>query len=93
MPNITKIKRPWIKSSKKKGSWNTSGFNYHTQRWRNVRKDYLNRHPLCVRRERPASVVDHIIPIADGGAEWEESNFQAMCQSCHNKKSAKESNR
>jgi 5-methylcytosine-specific restriction protein A len=39
----------------------------------------------------PANVVDHVVPITNGGAKLEENNFQAMCTPCHNKKSAKES--
>lgn len=65
------------------------GYNY---RWRKVRKAYLQKHPLCVRclaegRFRMATVVDHVIPHrGDETLMWDESNFQALCKACHDKK-------
>ena len=55
---------------------------------------FLHQHPLCVECERhdlirPASVVDHIDP--HGGDEavfWDISRWQALCASCHGKKTA-----
>ena len=35
----------------------------------------------------PATVVDHIIPHrGDMKLFWDESNWQALCESCHNHK-------
>ena len=36
-----------------------------------------------------ATVVDHIIPIADGGHEWDRQNLQPLCAPCHAKKDSK----
>ena len=36
-------------------------------------------------------MVDHIKPISIGGDRLHQSNLQTLCNSCHNKKSAKES--
>ena len=33
-----------------------------------------------------AGVTDHIVPISDGGAMWDERNHMAMCQFHHNQK-------
>lgn len=61
-------------------------------RWQRVRAMYLRSHPLCARCEREGRVsmatdVHHIIPRRDGGADT-ESNFEALCHSCHSKVTA-----
>lgn len=58
------------------------------------RERWLRRHPLCVhcaREDRavPATVVDHIKPLADGG-EDHEKNFQSLCTNHHDAKTAAE---
>ena len=65
-------------------------------RWRKARARYLKRHPICVRclkqgKYVKATVVDHIKPHR--GTEqlfWNESNWQALCKSCHDKKTMTE---
>jgi hypothetical protein len=37
--------------------------------------------PKCTHN---ATAVDHIIPIADGGAKFDPSNLRAICTSCNN---------
>ena len=38
----------------------------------------------------PATVVDHIIPHrGDMKLFWDESNWQALCESCHNQKTGR----
>lgn len=65
------------------------GYDY---RWRKARGRYLKANPLCVKclkKERviEATVVDHIIPHReDKKLFWDESNWQALCKSCHDKK-------
>jgi hypothetical protein len=40
---------------------------------------------------RIANVVDHIIPHrGDMELFWDESNWQSMCEPCHNRKTASE---
>jgi 5-methylcytosine-specific restriction protein A len=60
--------------------------------WRRRRDYYLRAHPICsVDGCRLLSaVVDHIVPIAEGGAELDESNWQAMCRRCHQEKSTRD---
>lgn len=63
--------------------------------WRKVRDAVLARRPLCVRCERagrvtPATCVDHIIPIAAGGARLDDANLQPLCDACHARKTARE---
>ena len=56
------------------------------------RAAYLRKHPLCVRcmadgRYVKATVVDHVIPHrGDQQLMWDESNYQALCKKCHDKK-------
>ena len=71
---------------------------YQSQQWRRVRKLYLEQHPLCVECQRegritPARVVDHIKPINEGGARFDPTNLQGLCDKCHNKKSGREAHK
>jgi 5-methylcytosine-specific restriction protein A len=59
--------------------------------WRKLRAAFLAEHPTCVICGAPAIVADHVIPKAAGGDDdW--SNLQALCRSCHGKKTATENN-
>lgn len=67
-------------------------------RWRRLRKMYLNAHPLCAdpwgdHAERgelvAATEVDHIVPRSRDGSDADE-NLQALCKSCHSRKTALE---
>lgn len=54
-------------------------------KWRMTRARFLKRNPACVECGDKATDVDHIKPRADGGTdEW--TNLQALCHSCHSKK-------
>ena len=64
---------------------------YQTKEWRLLRSWYMKGHPLCEECllkgiNTAATMVDHIIEIADGGARLDESNLQALCFACHNRK-------
>ncbi len=68
---------------------------YHSKKWRSFRKSILAKEPLC--RECsdrqfffPATVVDHILPISEGGEPFDPKNMQPLCVSCHNRKSLRE---
>ena len=72
---------------------------YNSSRWQRLRKQFLMKHPLCVeckKRDRvtPATVVDHVIPHK-GNEElfWSQENWQPLCKSCHDRKTAKEDGR
>ena len=68
----------------------------YTYRWNKARLRYLKVHPLCVRCQAKgkltkATVVDHIIPHrGDQKLFWDESNWQALCKSCHDRKTKTE---
>lgn len=65
-------------------------------RWQRARLTFLNDHPLCVRCEAKglvteATVVDHVTPHkGDQGLFWDEANWQSLCETCHNQKTANE---
>jgi len=68
---------------------------YQSKNWREVRAVLLRDQPLCVRCEAAgrlvaAKVVDHIVPIKEGGARFDRSNLQPLCVACHNRKTARE---
>jgi 5-methylcytosine-specific restriction protein A len=68
---------------------------YDTPGWRAIRLAHLKQEPLCrickaAGRVTPATIVDHIEPVNDGGDFWNENNHQSVCGSCHARKSAKE---
>lgn len=65
-------------------------------KWQRVSKAYLRKHPLCVKclaegRFVSATVVDHIIPHRGNPTlMWSESNWQALCKHCHDRKTGNE---
>ena len=63
--------------------------------WRVLRAAVLRDGPLCVAcqakgRLVAATVVDHVVPLKDGGARFDRANLQPLCVSCHNRKTARE---
>ena len=67
---------------------------YATARWRKLRRMVLARQPLCadpfgvhamLGEIVPATEVDHIVPVREGGENSLE-NLQALCASCHSRK-------
>ena len=68
---------------------------YQSKDWRVLRAAVLRESPLCVvckAKERliAAGVVDHVVPLKDGGARFDRANLQPLCVSCHNRKTARE---
>jgi len=76
-------------SFKGRGTANSRGYNY---KWQKARKAYLIANPLCVSCEAKnilteATVVDHIVPHKGNmRLFWDQSNWQPLCKSCHDKK-------
>lgn len=69
---------------------------YTDHRWRKLRAIQLRSCPFCQScstSNNPvlACDVDHIKPIALGGAKLSLANLQSLCRSCHNKKRQSES--
>lgn len=62
--------------------------------WMATRDRWFRLHPLCCACEvagiaRVAEELDHVIPLALGGAD-DDSNYQSLCIECHLAKSARE---
>lgn len=62
------------------------------KRWQKASRAFLHAHPLCERclaegRYVKATVVDHKVPHrGDQELFWDQSNWQALCKPCHDKK-------
>jgi len=63
---------------------------YSKQRWKRLRLQQLSTEPLCRVCRRPASQVDHIKPVADGGEPWSLENLQSLCATHHSQKTARD---
>ncbi|BAD54879.1 hypothetical protein NFA_370 [Nocardia farcinica IFM 10152] len=63
-----------------------------TRRWRSMRASKLKADPIC---QAPgcralAVEVDHVTPLARGGARYDWSNLQSLCHDCHTAKTAQD---
>lgn len=81
-----------------KKSWSSTDFNYNLKAWKRTRNYVLSEEPLCRECSKkklvvPATDVDHILPISDGGNPWDLDNLQPLCSRCHKRKTAIESNK
>ena len=62
------------------------GYDY---RWQKARERFLLDNPLCVYCDRvgrttAACIVDHVSPHrGDKTLFWDQTNWQALCKSCH----------
>jgi 5-methylcytosine-specific restriction protein A len=66
----------------------------HLQR---LRRQLFERQPLCVVCEADgrvtiATIRDHVVPLGEGGTDT-DSNTQALCQSCSDRKTREEAKR
>ena len=72
-----------VKSTSEKG---------YTSKWNKARARFLGKHPLCEHCLKKniytkAVVVDHVTPHrGDETLFWNENNWQALCKSCHDRK-------
>lgn len=71
---------------------------YKSPAWLMTKKKQLERQPFCEeclkKGERvKATMVDHIVPIKQGGDKYNPSNLQSLCWACHSRKSAEEGSR
>ena len=102
MPNIPystdyKHTRVFKKKSSKSYSKPEHAKLYYSRRWRGLRNLFIRRNRLCINCKDnnlivEGELVDHIKPISEGGDFYEWSNLQTLCNPCHRKKSAKETN-
>ena len=64
---------------------------YTTRRWKALRRRVLREQPWCaVCGMRPATDVDHIIPLREGGPPFDRVNVQGLCKADHSAKTGRE---
>ena len=91
-----KHRKKYFKEDRQKRG--TASFRGYSSRWRRVSRLYLKKNPLCAQclaegRATPAELVDHIVPHrGDYNLFWDESNWQGLCITHHNRKIGKEKN-
>ena len=62
------------------------------------RRMFLDIHPLCVMctaigRVTAATIVDHVVPISQGGSDGDPANWQSLCAAHSSEKTAAERKR
>lgn len=69
---------------RQRGSSTQQGYG---QNWRRMRAAFLAANPWCGECGAPSTEADHKTPRSQGGSDdWD--NLQAMCKSCHSRKTA-----
>ena len=69
---------------------------YDSALWKGFRRQKLILEPWCERCKREgrvtlAQLVDHVVPIRQGGERLSLNNAASLCHQCHNSKRAEES--
>lgn len=75
---------------RKRGTAAERGYDW---RWNKYSRWYRMNNPICVMcRNGPSQHTDHIKAVAgpDDPLFWNPSNHQALCHSCHSRKTVKE---
>ena len=74
---------------------NTQGNPYNNTRWRALRKEQLQKEPLCAECARAGKVVaashcDHVEPHKGDQVKFWAGPFQSLCAPCHSSKTSAE---
>jgi 5-methylcytosine-specific restriction endonuclease McrA len=64
---------------------------YQSGPWKIARDEQLREEPDCRVCGEPATHVDHIVPIAEGGEPLNADNLQSLCKRHHGPKTLAES--
>ena len=89
-PVFSKKKQQAKQYDKRRGSSNSRGY---THRWRRYSERFREANPYCmtVGCFALSQEVDHKIPVngSDDPLFWDVGNHQALCKSCHSRKTAR----
>ncbi|TWU08843.1 HNH endonuclease [Symmachiella macrocystis] len=92
MPQAAKTHRARAQPTKRRDYRKTAAQRGYGSKWQTARKRFLQQHPYCVGCDKEgrvtlANVVDHITPHrGDDKLFWDHGNWQALCRTCHNRK-------
>ena len=75
--------KPWTNPSQRNTKINR-------WKWQQTRNKWLTQHPTCTHCHAPGTEVDHITPVAQGGALYHPANLQTLCTECHTQKTKNE---
>ena len=84
------LKSGW---SKYKAKHPARAAGYQSEAWRGLRDRVKREEPSCRRCGAPTTDVDHIVPLADGGGQFDRENLQGLCHPCHKKKTGEDNRR
>lgn len=61
---------------------------YNTKRWKFLRKEQLQREPLCKIHKAqgkiiPATIADHVVPHKGDETLFFRGDLQSLCKECH----------
>jgi 5-methylcytosine-specific restriction protein A len=74
--------------TQREGSTSQRGYD---GQWAKVSKYVRRNEPICrICKKALAEMVDHIIPLKQGGDRLALSNLQPLCNKCHNRKTIKD---
>ena len=83
-------KRELFTERGKSGEWHGL---YQSAAWRNLRRQFLAENPQCVVCGAAARIADHVVPHrGDKRLFYDAENLQALCVSCHSRKTLRENN-
>ncbi len=58
---------------------------YNSAEWKRNRATVLRLEPQCRACGEPATVVDHVVPLQDGGTH-DVANLRPLCKRCHDRR-------
>ena len=87
-PTLTGSARCQIHQRARNGERGTTKERGYGDVWPRVRTIVLAEEPFCrvcltVDQVTPATEVDHILPLSQGGARLDRTNLQPLCGNCH----------
>ena len=72
-----------------RGNSNSRGYD---SEWKRFRVVFLRKNPVCCvdSCSEPATDVDHVRPLSEGGAKLDENNLRAMCHPHHSQRTGRD---